>query len=97
MCYSLCRLYLEVFPELCTVKMNQQINATTDINLIKRNMKTLQQSNPNSPSTDHQQQNQQQQHPITRTVSRGKRWLFVLVVFVYLILSKLIARSTSSA
>lgn len=39
----------------------------------------------------------QQKHPITRTVSQGKRWVFVLVVFVYLILSKLIARSSSTA
>jgi ubiquitin-conjugating enzyme E2 J2 len=90
--------------------MNQQTNATTDISLTKRNKNALQQHQQqqtlmlNNLSADtqlhHQQQQtqqQQQQHPITRTVSRGKRWLFVLVVFVYLILSKLIARSTTTS
>jgi ubiquitin-conjugating enzyme E2 J2 len=79
--------------------MNQQ---STDMSLIKRKNSLQQQqqqqqlqTKPNSPSTDLHQQ--PQQHPITRTVSRGKRWLVVLVVFVYLILSKLIARSTTSS
>ena len=60
----------------------------------------LQKRNKQGDNETQQQQQQQIQqqpaHPITRTVTQGKRWLFVLVVFVYLILSKLIARSSSS-
>ncbi|KAI8098419.1 ubiquitin-conjugating enzyme/RWD-like protein [Gilbertella persicaria] len=77
--------FREVFPELCTINLNQM---PTDQLLIKRN---IQNSSPahTVAHTDN--------HAITRTaVSRGKRWIVVLVVFVYLILSKLIARSTNA-
>ncbi|KAG2212729.1 hypothetical protein INT47_000706 [Mucor saturninus] len=79
--------FREVFPELCTVKLSQLSSDVAPKKMIQKQPENNQQQ---------QQQQQQQQHPITRTVSQGKRWLFVLVVFVYLILSKLIARSSSS-
>lgn len=78
---------LDVFPELCTVKLSQISPDAVPKKMVQK-----------QPSTETQQaQQQQQQHPITRTVSQGKRWVFVLVVFVYLILSKLIARSSSAS
>ncbi|KAK4514105.1 uncharacterized protein ATC70_006113 [Mucor velutinosus] len=100
--------FREVYPELCKINYHQ-VKAAADNGLIKRipagNNNAQQQQR--EEQSDHQQhpqaqqpqqsQQQQQQHPITRTVSQGKRWVFVLVVFVYLILSKLIARSSSSA
>ncbi len=82
-----------MFPELCTINLND-IPAET---LLKRNtQKQLQQQEQEEQKQQPIQQAQAQQHPITRTVTQGKRWLFVLVVFVYLILSKLIARSSGS-
>jgi ubiquitin-conjugating enzyme E2 J2 len=81
---------------LCTVKSNQLPTAES---LIKKRNATL--TAATTTTTTNQEQNlteqAQAQHPITRTVSQGKRWLFILVVFVYLILSKLIARSSSSS
>lgn len=85
--YLLFILYVEVFPELCTINLNDIPTET----LLKRNI-TQKQENQQVQ----QAQLQGQQHPITRTVTQGKRWLFVLVVFVYLILSKLIARSSGT-
>lgn len=100
---------IEVYPELCKINYSQ-VKAAADNGLIKRipvgNNDTQQQQQGGQPDHHHhqhpqaqhaQQPPQQQRHPITRTVSQGKRWVFVLVVFVYLILSKLIARSSSSA
>ncbi|GAN10580.1 conserved hypothetical protein [Mucor ambiguus] len=99
--------FREVYPELCKINYNQ-VKAAADNGLIKRipvgNNETQQQHQGEQPDRQQhlqaqqtQQNAQQQKHPITRTVSQGKRWVFVLVVFVYLILSKLIARSSSSA
>ena len=77
---------LEVFPELCTINSNQLSN---DSLLLKRTT-----SPKPLPTTEF---NQQQPNDMTQTaMSRGKRWIFVFVVFVYLIISKLIARSTST-
>ncbi|CAO3656876.1 unnamed protein product [Mucor fragilis] len=92
--------FREVYPELCKINYSQ-VKAAADNGLIKRT--PAGNNDPQQPGeqADHQQhpqaQQQQQKHPITRTVSQGKRWVFVLVVFVYLVLSKLIARSSSSA
>lgn len=35
-------------------------------------------------------------HDNNVVMNQGKRWLFLLVVFVYLVISKLIARSTNT-
>ncbi|OBZ89714.1 Ubiquitin-conjugating enzyme E2 6 [Choanephora cucurbitarum] len=78
--------FREVFPELCTINSNQLSN---DSLLLKRTT-----SPKPLPTTEF---NQQQPNDMTQTaMSRGKRWIFVFVVFVYLIISKLIARSTST-
>lgn len=97
---------VEVYPELCKINYSQ-VKAAADNGLIKRipakNNDTQQQQQSGLPQQQQQTQQLQQQgqipqkHPITRTVSQGKRWVFVLVVFVYLILSKLIARSSSTS
>ncbi|GAA5803600.1 ubiquitin-conjugating enzyme E2 6 [Helicostylum pulchrum] len=76
--------FREVFPELCTVKLSQIPPSSTTS------------KPPQTPQDQLPQQQDPQQHPITRTVTQGKRWLFLFVVFVYLILSKIIARSSSS-
>lgn len=83
--------FREVFPELCTINLN---TLTSEV-LTKRNTLTNQ-TQQQQTQQQQQVQPQQQAHPITRTVTQGKRWLFVLVVFVYLILSKLIARSSGT-
>ncbi|KAL7310130.1 Ubiquitin-conjugating enzyme E2 6 [Mucor circinelloides] len=98
--------FREVYPELCKINYSQ-VKAAADNGLIKRipakNNDTQQQQQSGLPQQQQQTQQLQQQgqipqkHPITRTVSQGKRWVFVLVVFVYLILSKLIARSSSTS
>lgn len=80
---------IEVFPELCTIKLSDT-QMTDNNGLTKRKLQS-------TDNTNEQQAQQQQPTAITNTVSRGKRWIFVLVVFVYLILSKLIARSTSAS
>lgn len=81
-----------MFPELCTINLN---TLTSEV-LTKRNTLTNQTQQQQTQQQQVQPQPQQQAHPITRTVTQGKRWLFVLVVFVYLILSKLIARSSGT-
>jgi ubiquitin-conjugating enzyme E2 J2 len=88
-----CMYSIEVFPDLCTAE------ATTQSDETLRRRKT--------EPTNQQQQQQQQQQPTTvapdernaiaRTVSRWRRWVFVLVVFIYLILSKIASRSSSSS
>lgn len=81
-----------------TTTTQQQAQAAADALLKKRTNQTT--TNGGGDNNNKEQAiagTQAQQHPITRTVSRGKRWLFILVVFVYLILSKLIARSTGSS
>ncbi|SAM00517.1 hypothetical protein [Absidia glauca] len=85
--------FREVFPDLCTAE------ATTQSDETLRRRKT-------EPTNQQQQQQQQQQQPTTvapdernaiaRTVSRWRRWVFVLVVFIYLILSKIASRSSTS-
>ncbi|KAI8342245.1 ubiquitin-conjugating enzyme/RWD-like protein [Blakeslea trispora] len=81
--------FREVFPELCTINSNQ---LSADSLLLKRT------TTPKSLTTEPNQQPQPQpQNAMAQTaMSRGKRWIFVLVVFVYLVISKLIARSTSN-
>lgn len=70
---------IEVFPDLCTAPSDEQV-----IRLRRR--KGPAPASPIRPGPD------PSNNPITRTVSR---WLFVLVVFLYLILSKLASRSAS--
>ncbi|CAO3593868.1 unnamed protein product [Absidia cylindrospora] len=82
-CVMMYSLYflLDVFPDLCMAD-------TTTAPAIRRRQ------------TPKQQQQQQQIAPsstITRTVSRWRRWVLVLMVFIYLILSKLASRSSSSS
>ncbi|CEP13105.1 hypothetical protein [Parasitella parasitica] len=94
--------FRDVFPELCTINYSQAKSAAADSALIKRSQSRNNHTQQQTHSQPQQQQQQpghaqQQKHPIARTVSQGKRWVFVLVVFVYLILSKLIARSSSAA
>ncbi|KAI8636807.1 ubiquitin-conjugating enzyme/RWD-like protein [Parasitella parasitica] len=99
--------FRDVFPELCTINCSQ-VKSAANSGLIKRTQsksddtheQRFQQQNLQAQQQQQQQQqtgHAQQKHPIARTVSQGKRWVFVLVVFVYLILSKLIARSSSAA
>jgi ubiquitin-conjugating enzyme E2 J2 len=71
---------IEVFPDLCTAPSDEEI-------IRLRLHKGPAPTSPTRPSPDTSNKN-----TITRTVSR---WIFVLVVFLYLILSKLASRSAS--
>jgi ubiquitin-conjugating enzyme E2 J2 len=83
-----------VFPELCTIKFNTiPSNIATHENTSLRNRNVVQQQQQPQPVRETELNDQ---HAISRTVMQGKRWLFVLVVFVYLVLSKLIARSSAN-
>jgi ubiquitin-conjugating enzyme E2 J2 len=82
-----------VFPELCTIKFNTIPSNITHENTSLRNRNVVQQQQQPQPVRETELNDQ---HAISRTVMQGKRWLFVLVVFVYLVLSKLIARSSAN-
>ncbi|CAO3593884.1 unnamed protein product [Absidia cylindrospora] len=84
--------FRDVFPDLCTT------DATAQNEEAVRRRK--------APKQQQQQQQQQstmvvngsdERNAIKRTVSRWRRWVFVLVVFIYLILSKIASRSSSSS
>lgn len=82
-------MIIEVFPELCKVEMITLPNDHPGLS--KRTKETTQSNEQTQPQT------QQQQQGVAHTaVSQGRRWIFVLVVFIYLIISKLIARSSAN-
>ncbi|KAI8069728.1 hypothetical protein BC940DRAFT_271941 [Gongronella butleri] len=86
-----------MFPELCT--LHQQAPAVHDDSLRRRHVderKSAQQQPPQQAVVNKAAPTQiAQQEPsrFARTMSRWKRWTLVLVVFVYLILSKIASRS----
>ncbi|CDH59575.1 ubc-like protein [Lichtheimia corymbifera JMRC:FSU:9682] len=95
--------FKEVFPELCTLELAPLPNAPTKPSTTQRIVRPKPSHQQHqSPGTTTQQQHHHQQHPqqqtaIARTVSQWRRWALILVVFIYLVLSKLAARSTTTA
>ena len=101
-----------MFPELCTLDLAPLANAPINPDNVRRRMTTTvkktepvqqrqqqqqQQSGQGNNNNVQQPQAPQQQTALARTVSQWRRWALILLVFVYLILSKLAARSTSAA
>ena len=100
-----------MFPELCTLDLAPLANAPINPDNVRRRMTTTvkkavpvqqrqqqqQQSGQVNNNNVQQPQAPQQQTVLARTVSQWRRWALILLVFVYLILSKLAARSTSAA
>ncbi|KAI8099112.1 ubiquitin-conjugating enzyme/RWD-like protein [Halteromyces radiatus] len=88
--------FRDVFPDLCTVD-----NSTLDEEILRRRKATNKQqehlsSNATNSTLTTVQKGPEETNAITRTVSRWRRWVLVLVVFIYLILSKIASRSSSS-
>ncbi|KAL0081603.1 UBC-like protein [Phycomyces blakesleeanus] len=88
--------FRDVFPELCTIPDNayQLMAATETRKRANTTAPTTVKARPIDPQTPHAQRNES---TWTRTVSQWKRWVLVLVLFVYLIMSKLAARSSSAS
>lgn len=88
-----------MFPELCTAELAPLPNAPVNPDMRRRKIAAAasQKQETSSTGTQAQTQQLQQQRTLARTVSRWRRWALVIVVFGYLILSKLIARSTSAS
>ncbi|ORY94907.1 ubiquitin-conjugating enzyme/RWD-like protein [Syncephalastrum racemosum] len=92
--------FREVFPELCTVELAPMANAPMDM---RRRTTTASKPAAHQQSQHFQHRHAQQQYAqdnpsaLTRTVTQWRRWLVILVVFIYLIISKLAQRSTTAS
>ncbi|KAF7724761.1 Ubiquitin-conjugating enzyme E2 6 [Apophysomyces ossiformis] len=98
--------FRDVFPELCTLEPAPlpnmpQTEPSSTLNrrrAIPAPTQQLQQQQQRVPSTGKPRTDgvvNENENALTRTVSQWRRWLLILVVFVYLVMSKLAARSSA--
>ncbi|CAO3633128.1 unnamed protein product [Cunninghamella echinulata] len=91
--------FRDVFPDLCTPESNLQDEA-----LRKRTIQQRHQSNVNNNTNNnahitnnHNHEGIENNTTISSTMTKWKRWALVLVVFIYLILSKIASRSAQAS
>ncbi|KAI8391093.1 ubiquitin-conjugating enzyme/RWD-like protein [Radiomyces spectabilis] len=86
--------FREAFPELCIRNPPTSNPAITDSILRKRLAKQAAAKHPTS--TEDSGNSNNSPNALTRTVTRWRRWMVILLVFIYLIISKIIARSSAA-
>jgi hypothetical protein len=82
-------LFVEMYPEFCTAHYNQ----TFALAYKKQSEKLLAKRNTTKTNAAQQANGQ---HTIRNTIVQQKKWLLLFAVFIYVVLSRLTARFSST-